>query len=104
MQQKYIQSYVIVIEQEVRFYEKKIFIWNVKPPPKKKTNKWIIRHQNKWRMMGFSWVGRSVSSLQLCELEVILIKIQIDVFMLILRYENQGTRIDKIILTNGSYT
>ena len=55
-------------------------------------------------MMGFSWVGRSVSSLQLCELEVILIKIQIDVFMLILRYENQGTRIDKIILTNGSYT
>lgn len=38
-------------------------------------------HQNKWRMMGCLWVGRSVSSLQLYELEVILIKIQIDVFM-----------------------
>lgn len=64
-------------------------------------------HQNKWRMMGCLWVGRSVSSLQLYELEVILIKIQIDVFMelkLILIYVKIKARIDKNFLTNGCYT
>lgn len=50
---------------------------------------WYVRENpNKWRVIGYLWIASSISSLQIDELEVILIKIQIDIFM----------KLDKLIL------
>lgn len=50
---------------------------------------WYVRENpNKWRVIGYLWIRSSISSLQIDDLEVILIKIQIDIFM----------KLDKLIL------
>lgn len=48
----------------------------------------MLEKKHKWEMIGCSWIRSSISSLQIYELEVTLMKIQIDIFM----------KLDKLIL------